>query len=121
MAIRVRYWQNTSDCYSEGPFVMVNASGWRIEVEYKGQRCPALPDSSIYAFLKEKGLPDSKTDDEALCACLVDYLNAKVKDGSLTLDPKYKVTYVWELHEMMLKNQEWEKKRLKMLQDSIDL
>lgn len=123
MAIRVGYWQNNkaeeNNMYSEGPFVMVNASGWRIEVEYKGQHCPALPDISIYAFLKDKGLTSDKTDDEALCACLVDYLNAKVKDGTLVLDPKHKVTYVWELHEMILKNREWEEKRLKALRDSI--
>lgn len=128
MAIRVGYWENNkvveyktkeNNMYSEGPFVMVNASGWRIEVEYKGQHCPALPDSSIYAFLKDKGLTSDKTDDEALCACLVDYLNAKVKDGTLVLDPKHKVTYVWELHEINLEMEKYYDKRSKSIRNSV--
>lgn len=108
MAIRVGYFENTTDCYSEGPFVMVNASGWRIEVGNKDMKCPTLPDISIYAFLRDKGLPDSKTDDEALCACIVDYLNAKIKDKTL-VNNQYGYP-IWELHEInerYKKHQAW--------------
>ena len=57
MAIRVEYFKNTIDCYHEGPFVMVPAAGWRIEVDI-GSHCPALPDSSIYGFLREQCFRD---------------------------------------------------------------
>lgn len=116
MAIKVGYFQDTKDCYSEGPFVMVNASGWRIECGSKDMKCPALPDSSIYGFLREKGLPDSKTDDEALCACVVDYLNAKIRDGTLIVN---QFGYpIWEPYEGIMEMKRWEEKRLKILHDS---
>lgn len=108
MAIRVGYFENTTECYSEGPFVMVNASGWRIEVGNKDMKCPTLPDISIYAFLRDKGLPDSKTDDEALCACIVDYLNAKVKDKTLVVNQHgYPIWELHEINERYKKNQAW--------------
>jgi hypothetical protein len=96
MAIRVGYFQNTKDCYSEGPFVMVNANGWRIEVGCAEMHCPTLPDNSVYAFLRDRGLPDYKTDDEALCECVVDYLNAKVKDGTLVRRDN---NWLWEIYD----------------------
>ncbi len=108
MAVRVGYFQDTNDCYTEGPFVMVNASGWRIEVGHKDMKCPTLPDCSIYGFLREKGLPDGKTDDEALCACIVDYLNTKWHDGTL-VNNKYGYP-IWEMYEIIREHkqrQEW--------------
>lgn len=120
MAIRVGYFQNTDECYAEGPFVMVNACGWRIEAGCKGKICPSLPDSSIYGFLREQGLPDSKTDDEALAACVVDYLNAKVKDGTLIVN-QYGFP-IWEPYEQIREMKRWEEKRAKMFaeQNPID-
>lgn len=112
MAIRVGYFENTTDCYKEGPFVMVNASGWRIECGYNGAKCPTLPDSSIYGFLRDVGLPDRKTDDEALAACIVDYLNAKVKDKTIVLN---KHGYpIWEPYEGIMEMKRWEEKRAKI-------
>lgn len=111
MAIRVGYFQNTTECYSEGPFVMVNAGGWRIEVGNKNMKCPTLPDCSIYGFLREQGLPDRKTDDEALCACIVDYLNAKFKDGTLVAN-KYGYP-IWEMYETIREHKRWQEWQLK--------
>jgi hypothetical protein len=108
MAQRVGYFQDTKDCYSEGPFVMVNACGWRVEVGNKDMKCPCLPDSSIYGFLREKHLPDGKTDDEALAVCVVDYLNAKVKDGTLVIN-KYGFP-IWELYEHIREHERWQKR-----------
>jgi hypothetical protein len=113
MAIRVGYFENTTNCYSEGPFVMVNACGWRIEVKHEGHHCPALPDSSIYGFIRDQGLPDGKYE-EALAACIVDFLNAKVKDGTIVLDPKHKITWIWEPYEGIMEMKRWEEKRAKL-------
>lgn len=95
MAIRVGYFENTDSCYTEGPFVMVMAGSWRIEVGRAGTKCPILPDLSIRAFLQNKGLPDSPLfGDEDLCACVVDYLNAKVKDGTLSTHDGHPIWHV---------------------------
>ena len=112
MAQRVGYFQDTTECYSEGPFVMVNAGGWRVEVGNKDMKCPTLPDCSIYGFLREQHLPDGKTDDEALAACIVDYLNAKVKDGTLVVN-KYGYP-IWEPYEQIREMKRWEEKRAKL-------
>jgi hypothetical protein len=117
MAVRVKYFENTRDCYSEGPFVMVNACGWRVEVDYS-QGCPALPDNSIYYFIRENGLPDGKHE-EALCASIVDFLNAKVKDGTLIKDPKYGLTWIWEPYEQIMEMKRWEEKRAKMERENM--
>lgn len=109
MAIKVGYFQDTTECYSEGPFVMVNAGGWRIECGNKYMKCPTLPNSSIYGFLRDHGLPVNKTEDEALCACIVDYLNAKVKDGTLVFNDCG--LPVWELYYINKEYEQWQKKR----------
>lgn len=46
MAQRVGYFENNV-IYKEGPFVMTNAGGWRIEVEQKGHQCPVMPSMTI--------------------------------------------------------------------------
>lgn len=84
MAIKVGYFEDTDECYSEGPFVMTLVHDYRIEVGKKGDKCPRLPDASIYKFLEERGMP-SKSSDTKLMSHVVDILNAKVKDGTLTL------------------------------------
>jgi hypothetical protein len=115
MAIRVGYFENTTNCYSEGPFVMVMACGWRIETGNKDMLCPALPDVSIYGFLRDKGLPDGKYDDEALAVCIIDYLNAKTKDGTLVQN-KHGV-WIWEPYEGIMEMKRWEDKRAKMIRE----
>lgn len=109
MAVRVPYFENTTDCYQEGPFVMVNAGGWRIEVEYEGAKCPALPDLSIYGFLKEKGLPFDKTNDTALMECVIDYLNKIVKEGGIV---KEGIAWVWPPHKLNVELEAYQKRRL---------
>lgn len=116
MAQRVGYFANTTECYSEGPFVMVNACGWRIEVGNRDMRCPTLPDCSIYGFLREKNLPNNKTDDEALTACIVDYLNAKVKDNTLVINEHGQP--IWQPYEHIMEMKRWEEKRLKAYAES---
>ena len=112
MAVRVGYFKDTNDCYGEGPFVMVNACGWRVECGNKDMKCPALPDSSIYGFIREQRLPEGKYE-EALAVCIVDYLNAKFKDGTLTLD-KFG-NPIWEPYEQICEMKRWEEKRAKMI------
>ncbi len=119
MAVRVGYFESpiNKDIYLEGPFVMVNANGWRIEVQYKDSQgvvlsAPALPDDSIYGFLRERGLPTDKQIDEDLTACLVDYLNAKGKDGTLIFD---KYTWTWPIYESLLEAKRYQEKRFEQL------
>lgn len=52
MAQVVRYFEDNVT-FKEGPFVIVNACGWRIEVEHPGGKCPILPDISIYHWYKD--------------------------------------------------------------------
>lgn len=118
MAQRVGYFQNTDDCYSEGPFVMVQACGWRIETGKTGDKCPTLPDISIYGFLREKGLPEGKYDDEDMAEAIVNFLNAKTKDAksnggynTLTFNG---FMWIWEPYEQMVEMKRWEKKRAEM-------
>lgn len=49
MAKYVGYFENfetpeeESEAFSQGPFVVVDANGYRIEAQVKGNKCPALP------------------------------------------------------------------------------
>ncbi len=108
MAIEVGYFKNTTECYSEGPFVMVEASGWRVEVWYRDSKCPSLPDPSIYAFLRHHGLPDSKSDDRDRAVLIIDFLNRKAKSGELT---NTGITWVWGLYETELAYQKNQSRR----------
>lgn len=84
MAQEVHYFENDV-IYEEGPFVMTQINGWRIEVELKGHRCPVLPMTSIYQMLKENGLYDGKTDDKEKVVKAVDWLNEQVRKGNIIL------------------------------------
>lgn len=112
MAIEVRYFEDTDECYTEGPFVLVNASGYRIESGSKGMKCPTLPDCSIYGFLRDRGLPDCKYNDRDLAVCIVDFLNAKTRDG--TLEQNKFGGWVWPPYEIMMKEKAWQEKRARM-------
>ncbi|HEY7415242.1 MAG TPA: hypothetical protein VH593_08625 [Ktedonobacteraceae bacterium] len=83
MAVKVGYFQDNYDgIYDEGPFVLVDAFGWRIEQE--GPTCPYLPDSSIYELRKLLGwTTDGKTNDTTLAEKVCDELNAMVKRGEI--------------------------------------
>ena len=90
MAKEVGYWQDNPDpeVYSEGPFVIVSAGGWRIEVEQKGHYCPVLPDMSIYKLLIYNRLFDGKTNDRRKQEQVCDWLNRQVKEGRIICNDK---------------------------------
>lgn len=82
MAQKVGYFQNNV-VYSEGPFVMCNIGGWRIEAELKGQSCPCACDPSIYELLESQGLQAHKCNDEKKIIASVNWLNEQVKMGTI--------------------------------------
>lgn len=84
MAQEVSYFENNPE-YKEGPFVMVCANGWRVEVELKGHHCPVLPDSSIYELLARNGFNPAKEVSRVLAARKVDWLNKMVAVGKIVL------------------------------------
>lgn len=92
MAQRVGYYENNVE-YKEGPFVLCQYSGnhSRIEVEYKGHRCPALPAMSIYAYLNARWGDPQEHQMEEIC----DDLNRLVKEKVIVLDPQYGKTWVF--------------------------
>ena len=88
MAQVVRYFQN-NPVFTEGPFVIVNINGWRIEAELietelKGHLCPVLPALSIYSIMKKLGL-QGKTNDKEQAAAVCDALNGMVRAGAIVL------------------------------------
>jgi hypothetical protein len=89
MAVKVEYFTDIDqqpDMFSEGPFVMVNALGqWRIECQMVGGHCPVMPSSSIYDLLRIEGIHYAKSSDELAVGRTVDWLNARVKEGVITL------------------------------------
>lgn len=93
MAQRVGYFEDfhgderEAAALSEGPFVAVDAFGFRVEV-YDGGKCPHLPDMTIYELLRRNGFNIGKTGWEQ-CATKVDWLNAKVRTGDIVLRGSY--------------------------------
>jgi hypothetical protein len=84
MAQRVRYFQDDVE-FTEGPFVMVNVFGWRIECELpnveSGCNC-GLPPHEIRPILAQLGYK-GKTDNYMLVERVVDQLNQMVRDGKI--------------------------------------
>lgn len=78
--------EREAEAFSEGPFVLVNARGWRIEVQSEGSKCPVLPDLSIYKLKEELGWPVGKTDDRDLAERVCDDLNRMVREGDIVKD-----------------------------------
>ncbi len=76
--------------YTEGPFVVVNANGYRIEVENKKseKKCPCLPPLDIYTLCELYNKTCHKNDDHTIIAATVDWLNQQVKDGVIVLNEK---------------------------------
>jgi hypothetical protein len=93
MAKYVGYFENfetpeeETEAFSEGPFVVVNAGGHRIEVQFKGNKCPALPMPDIYSLCELHGKTCHKGDDEKIIAT-VDWLNEQVKAGIIICHEK---------------------------------
>lgn len=75
--------ERRAEAYSEGPFVLVNVNGWRIEVEYEDAPHPCMPDSSIYKLKRKLGMEFGKTHDKQLAESVCDALNRMVKDGRI--------------------------------------
>ena len=84
MAQIVSYWQNNVE-FTEGPFVLVNINGWRIEVELKGHKCPVFLDSSICEFCLLHNKPRRKTNNFQVARRTCDWLNEQVRHGKIVL------------------------------------
>lgn len=84
MAQVVGYFQNDVT-FTEGPFVIVERNGWRIEAEQKGCNCPILPDSSIYEIAERKFGLCGKTTYKSLAEKVCDALNQMVRDKKIVL------------------------------------
>lgn len=85
MAQRVSYWENNA-VFEEGPFVMVEANGWRIEAQVGDSGCPRMPHLSIYHLLRRYGIDDQKCYDPKPVERAVDWLNDRVKKGLIVKD-----------------------------------
>lgn len=89
MAQKVGYWDNNVK-YTEGPFVGVNAGGWRIEVATglaNEISTPALPHFSIYRLLEiEKGKKPGKLQTFEEISIFVDWLNQEVTNGRIVFN-----------------------------------
>lgn len=88
MAQRVGYFENHVD-YTEGPFVMVDINGWRIEAQndHAPNGAPTLPHPSIYHYLEQNGLQAHKVrptkEGEEQIAHSVNWLNDEVDAGNI--------------------------------------
>ena len=71
--------------FTEGPFVLVDIWGWRIEVELKGHNCPVLPHISIYKIREQLDWDLGKTENTELATRVCDQLNQMVRDGEIVL------------------------------------
>jgi hypothetical protein len=101
MAQEVGYFENHVK-YTEGPFVIVDANGWRIEVELKEYHCPVLPEDTIYQLCKEKlGRRLAKFDHKSDAATLCDWLNQEVRQGSIVLDNRWWICPRFIVSEVM--------------------
>lgn len=76
--------EEAREAFSEGPFVMVEANGYRVEVERPGGPCPVLTDVSTDWYLNRLGHYISKGPSD-LAARAVDLLNAAVRVGLIVL------------------------------------
>jgi len=83
MAQKVGYFENKVT-FHEGPFVYTNATGFRVEVEMKGHKCPVLPELNIYYLLENNLMTAGKADEEDIIKS-VDFLNEKVRKGEIIL------------------------------------
>ncbi len=83
MAQMVGYSENNV-VFTEGPFVVVYAGGYRIEVEQKGHHCPVLPHSSIYEIERRCGL-NGKTLHQEQAVKVCDLLNKMVEMKEIVL------------------------------------
>jgi len=89
MAQVVNY-SNMNIEFEEGPFVLVNSGGYRIEVQTECHGGSCLPVCSIYKAMKLRFPHFIKgTLGEASIVC--DWLNSKVKSGEIA-----KMDHCWE-------------------------
>ena len=70
MAQQVGYFDDDV-AFTEGPFVIVDIWGWRIEVELKDYHCSVLPDLSLTGILRDLGY-NGKTRDREHVASVCD-------------------------------------------------
>jgi hypothetical protein len=82
-------WSEDNVEYTQGPFVVTRMSGGRcrIEVEFKGHKCPVLPDITIVKFVWAFAPADMQNDGTMVSTIeLVDWLNSQVREGVIELD-----------------------------------
>lgn len=73
---------------TEGPFVLVQIEeNYRVEVEQKGFKCTVLPDKSIKEMAKKEKIP--LIGSKECITNVVNLLNQKTKDGTITCPKKY--------------------------------
>lgn len=91
MAIEIGYWSDFKNeeerqkAFQEGPFVIVYAGGWRVEVDWEKVNHPILPDSSIYNLQQKWGYDQGKFpwSEKQKAVAFCDLLNKEVKNGSI--------------------------------------
>lgn len=84
MAQTVGHYENDV-IYTEGPFVISDVGGWRIECEIKGHCYPSLPDTSIYVLLQRYKKDFGKTFNKEIAIKVCDWLNSFVAQGRIIL------------------------------------
>jgi hypothetical protein len=86
MAQKVGYFENDV-VFTEGPFVLVNVGGWRIEVwNGRDTGCNSVvPGASIYRLKEQLGWPVGKMTNTELAERVCNTLNEMVKSGKIEL------------------------------------
>lgn len=80
--------ERRNEAYSEGPFVLVNASGWRIEAEITGSKCPVMIEPSIFGIKEQLGWGYGKMVNREEAERICDALNAMTKTGQIVRDDR---------------------------------
>jgi hypothetical protein len=91
MAQHVHYFEDfpqDDEHFPEGPFVIMEFNGWRIEVQNPGGKCPCLPDSSIYRLIEKTCYGPGKWDNEETAIAICNMLNSMVHKGKIIKDSR---------------------------------
>jgi hypothetical protein len=97
MAIKVGFFEDQKpEHYVEGPFVLVFASGYRVEMENKNGPCSVMPNQKVMNFIRENGYEYNKSCSNVTDSSpsfievreLCDFLNRSVMIGTLKLHEK---------------------------------
>lgn len=92
MAQQVGYFANHV-LMTEGPFVIVNAHGWRIEVDRVRARCPGLISDATHALTRRTHAFPGKVALRQQAEAVCDHLNQLVRAGLIVYD---EATDTWD-------------------------